>query len=125
MMLARAQSLTAINPGATAPLSARTLRLAYPGFIVGAIFLGGLALRLVCSGGPLWPDEIWSLRNIEPLQHFWQVFWGISHDNNHVANSLWLYVASGWSENGSSPVCHMHVATSIGAGMKSCTWRGR
>lgn len=99
MMLARAQSLTAINPGATAPLSARTLRLAYPGFIVGAIFLGGLALRLVCSGGPLWPDEIWSLRNIEPLQHFWQVFWGISHDNNHVANSLWLYVASGWSEN--------------------------
>ncbi|MBV8662206.1 MAG: hypothetical protein JO107_03795, partial [Hyphomicrobiales bacterium] len=60
------------------------------GGAVAAIAAAGLALRLACSDGPLWVDEIWSLRNLRPIQHFWDVLWGISHDNNHFANSLWL-----------------------------------
>ena len=98
-MLARAQGLTAGDRAALAPREALVARHASPGLVVAACFGLGLALRLACSGGPLWPDEIWSLRNLAPLQHFWQIFWGLSHDNNHVANSLWLYAASGWSEN--------------------------
>ena len=64
------------------------------GLSIAAIVAAGLALRLACAGGPLWLDEIWSIENLAPLRHFWQVFWGISHDNNHFLNSLWLYFAS-------------------------------
>ena len=57
------------------------------------IVLAGLGLRLWCAQGPLWLDEIWSVENLAPLDRFWQVFWRISHDNNHFLNSLWLYFA--------------------------------
>jgi hypothetical protein len=58
---------------------------------VAAIAAIGLAIRLWCAAGPLWLDEIWSIENLAPLTRPWQVFWGISHDNNHFLNSLWLY----------------------------------
>jgi hypothetical protein len=29
------------------------------------------------------------------LTHFWDVLWGVSHDNNHFLNSLWLYGVDG------------------------------
>ena len=64
------------------------------GRLVAAAVAAGLALRIACAGGPLWLDEIWSIENLAPLRHFWQVFWGISHDNNHFLNSLWLYFAA-------------------------------
>jgi hypothetical protein len=66
---------------------------------IAAIAAAGLALRLFCSGGPLWVDEIWSLRNLQPISHFWQVLWDISHDNNHFANSIWLFFALPVSDN--------------------------
>jgi dolichyl-phosphate-mannose-protein mannosyltransferase len=59
--------------------------------LVAAVALAGLAIRLALARGPLWYDEIWSIDNLAPLSHFWQVFWGVSHDNNHFLNSLWLY----------------------------------
>ena len=59
--------------------------------------MAGLAVRLWCARGPLWLDEIWSIENLAPLTRLWQVFWGISHDNNHFLNSLWLYFATGFS----------------------------
>jgi hypothetical protein len=62
-----------------------------------AIVVVGLGLRILCGSGPLWLDEIWSIENLAPLTHFWQVFWGISHDNNHFLNSLWLYGATPFS----------------------------
>jgi hypothetical protein len=62
-----------------------------------AIVALGLALRIWCAQGPLWLDEIWSIENLAPLTRFWQVFWGISHDNNHFLNSLWLYFATRFS----------------------------
>ncbi|HLW89815.1 MAG TPA: glycosyltransferase family 39 protein [Roseiarcus sp.] len=62
--------------------------------LVGAIALAGLAIRLALARGPLWYDEIWSIDNLAPLTHFWQVFWGVSHDNNHFLNSLWLYLVT-------------------------------
>ena len=58
-----------------------------------AIAAAGFVLRLWCARGPLTLDEVWSIENLAPLRHFWQVFWGISHDNNHFLNSLWLYIS--------------------------------
>ncbi len=66
---------------------------------IAAIAAAALALRLLCSDGPLWVDEIWSLRNLRGIAHFWQILWGISHDNNHTANSLWLFFAAPLGEN--------------------------
>lgn len=66
---------------------------------IATICLLALALRIVCSNGPVWNDEIWSLENLLPLRHFWQVLWGISHDNNHFLNSLWLFFAAPLNDN--------------------------
>ena len=60
---------------------------------VAALAAGGMIVRLVAAHGSLGNDEIWSLINLRPIQHFWQILWGISHDNNHFLNSLWLYFA--------------------------------
>jgi hypothetical protein len=61
---------------------------------IGLLVAAGFALRLGCAAGPLSLDEIWSIENLASLTRFWQVFWGISHDNNHFLNSLWLYFAT-------------------------------
>jgi hypothetical protein len=62
--------------------------------VVTVVAIAGLGLRLWCARGPLTLDEIWSIENVAPLTRFWQVFWDISHDNNHFLNSLWLYFAT-------------------------------
>jgi hypothetical protein len=59
----------------------------------------GFAIRLILADRPLWLDEVWSIENLAPLTHAWQVFWRISHDNNHFFESLWLYWATAFSAN--------------------------
>jgi hypothetical protein len=73
------------------------LRIHVRSLLLALLLAGGLAVRLWCAPGPLWLDEIWSIGNLAPLSHSWQVFWGISHDNNHFLNSLWLYWATSFS----------------------------
>lgn len=51
----------------------------------------GFLLRVLCARGDLWLDEIWSLQNLEKIQNIGGIFWGISQDNNHFLNSLWLW----------------------------------
>ncbi len=58
--------------------------------IVIAAVLGG-ALRIAAARGELWGDEVWSLGLVGDLTAPDQVFWAVSHDNNHYLNSLWLY----------------------------------
>jgi hypothetical protein len=60
---------------------------------IAALAAIGMIVRLAGAQGSLGNDEIWSLINLRPVQHFWQILWGISHDNNHFLNSLWLYFA--------------------------------
>src|SRR5450755_983364 len=62
-------------------------------FSVAALAAIGMVVRLVAAQGSLGNDEIWSLINLRPIRHFWQILWDISHDNNHFLNSLWLYFA--------------------------------
>jgi hypothetical protein len=84
-----------------APVSVAAQNEEAPAFVGGGAFAPsiaalaaiGMIVRLVAAHGSLGNDEIWSLINLRPVQHFWQIFWGISHDNNHFLNSLWLYFA--------------------------------
>jgi hypothetical protein len=64
----------------------------------GAFFWGvvaltavGFLLRLFAARGDLWLDEIWSIQNLQPIDNVGGIFWGISQDNNHILNSLWLW----------------------------------
>jgi len=59
----------------------------------------GLVVRLALSRAPLANDEIWSLDNLRPLAHAGRVLWGVSHDNNHFLNSLWLYFVWPWTHD--------------------------
>ncbi|MDE2018331.1 MAG: glycosyltransferase family 39 protein, partial [Hyphomicrobiales bacterium] len=54
-----------------------------------------MALRIALAGGPLTLDEAWSLHNLRLVRAPWQVFWKISHDNNHFLNSFWLALVGG------------------------------
>jgi hypothetical protein len=89
----------------TIPASATGLRVpAQPLISTSAACLAGiafvgLALRFGLSGGPLGNDEVWSLANLRGIGPFWRILWGISHDNNHFLNSLWLYFVWPWSHN--------------------------
>lgn len=60
--------------------------------VLGLALLG-LAGRIVAARGELWVDEIWSLTLVAGLTSPDQVFWAVSHDNNHPLNALWLYLA--------------------------------
>ena len=50
-----------------------------------------MALRALSCRGDLWLDEIWSLALLSKLNHWYQVF-ALYHDNNHILNSLLMYL---------------------------------
>jgi hypothetical protein len=64
----------------------------FPKYTVAALTFAGFLLRLLCARSDLWLDEIWSLQNLEHIHHAGEIFYAISQDNNHVLNSLWLYL---------------------------------
>ena len=82
------------NRDATSGLGA-----AEPVWAVTCLCALGLALRLWYAHWPLWVDEIWSIENLAPLSHFWQVLWDISQDNNHYLYSIYLFFAYPISHN--------------------------
>ncbi len=59
--------------------------------LVALAVLVGAWLRVLGAQGDLWLDEIWSLDLVGTVHSPGAVVWGISHDNNHILNSLWLY----------------------------------
>ena len=58
--------------------------------LIGAALLLGLGLRVAAARGDLWLDELWSLDLVSHVTSPFQVFWRISHDNNHFLNSFWM-----------------------------------
>jgi len=58
---------------------------------IGLIVLGA-TLRFYGARGDLWLDEIWSMALLKPINLLGEIIWGINHDNNHVLNSIYLYV---------------------------------
>ena len=59
-------------------------------FVLAATLLG-FVLRLAAAQGDLGLDEIWSLRLVGTIRNLGGILWGLSHDNNHVLNSIWLF----------------------------------
>jgi len=66
---------------------------------MACLCLFGFALRLWYAHWPLWVDEIWSLKDLAPISHFWQILWAISQDNNHYLYSIYLFFAYPISRN--------------------------
>ncbi len=82
-------------------LSVRDARPRAPALGIGAarltfvaILVAGVALRVSFSRAPLWNDEIWSLLNLREVSGLPGILWGLSHDNNHFLNSIWLWLVS-------------------------------
>jgi hypothetical protein len=92
-------------------------------FAIVAATLLGAGLRLWRAQSPLWLDEIWSLDNLAGLSHSWEVFWRISHDNNHFLNSLWLF----WVADADDPLVLRAPSVLMGAAlvalMARLAWR--
>lgn len=86
--------------------------------LTGACLLGA-GLRIAGASGSLWLDEIWSLQNLAHVAGPGDVFWGISADNNHFLNSLWL-----WSVGPQAPALVMR-APSILFGLSSIALAAR
>lgn len=63
-----------------------------PTAVLLAILALGLALRVLGARGDLWTDEIWTLDLLTKIRRPDEIFWNISHDNNHFLNSLWMFV---------------------------------
>ncbi len=61
-------------------------------FAALAILVIGEALIIYGARGDLWFDEILTLHLLEPVKSFGGIIWGINHDNNHILNSMYLYV---------------------------------
>lgn len=58
---------------------------------VTAVVIVAAVLRVLAARGDLWLDEIWTLRLLQGVRSPWDVF-AIHHDNNHLLNSLYLYL---------------------------------
>ena len=57
-----------------------------------AVLVVALGLR-VAAAGDFWLDEIWSWMAVRDHAHsVADVFFAVDHDNNHILNSLWIYL---------------------------------
>lgn len=61
------------------------------GLVASGLFLA-LLLLTICSQGDLWLDEIWSLSFAENASSWQEIFTKYHHDNNHLINTLYLYL---------------------------------
>ncbi len=59
---------------------------------IGALTIAGFVLRLFAARDDLWLDEIWSIQNLQRVRSLGGIFWRISDDNNHLLNSVWLWI---------------------------------
>ena len=57
------------------------------------ITLVGFLLRVLAARGELWFDEILTLKLLDRLSSADEIFSRLPHVNNHLLNSLWLWIA--------------------------------
>lgn len=60
--------------------------------VVCGALLAGIALRCSATTGELWLDEMWSLLKVSQLTNPVEILTTVKHDNNHIFNSLWMWV---------------------------------
>lgn len=89
--------------------------VAYPAVPLWAgvfvIVLLGTALRLAGASGDLALDEIWTFQLLGRIDSIDQIFWRISHDNNHYLNSVYLYLVG----PDASPLLARSLSIALGA----------
>ncbi len=57
------------------------------------LFLAAVIVRILAARGDFAMDEIWSLRLVtENARSIFDIIFKIKHDNNHILNSVWMYV---------------------------------
>ncbi|MDE2362553.1 MAG: hypothetical protein KGM42_07735 [Hyphomicrobiales bacterium] len=78
---------------------------------VAGLTVLGLALRVAAGRGELWLDEIWSIDLLRRAHSFGEIFWGISHDNNHFLNSVWLWIVGPYAP----PLVHRAASIVLGS----------
>lgn len=71
----------------------------------------GLYLRVAGASNDLWVDEVWSLDLGLAAPSLASVFWGLSHDNSHTLNTVWLRLIG----DGASPLLYRSPAILCGA----------
>ena len=57
-----------------------------------AIILLATSVFVICARGELWFDEVLSLQWAKNASTPWQLLTDYRHDNNHLLNSLWLWL---------------------------------
>jgi uncharacterized membrane protein len=57
-----------------------------------AVLLVGTIFRMLATGGELWLDELWSLLHVSTITNPTEIFTKVRHDNNHLLNSLWMWI---------------------------------
>lgn len=57
-----------------------------------AIILLATSVFIICARGELWFDEVLSLQWAKNASTPWQLLTDYRHDNNHLLNSLWLWL---------------------------------
>ncbi|MGD0169095.1 MAG: hypothetical protein ABSE54_05160 [Smithella sp.] len=67
-------------------LTTHSTMLAGAGIVLGSILI------LFAARGDLWLDEIWSIFFAEAARMPWEILTRFKHDNNHVLNTLYIYV---------------------------------
>ncbi len=75
-------------------LNASSFRHQFPWglLVVCGALLAGVSLRCSASTGELWLDELWSLLKVSQLPNPVGILTTVKHDNNHILNSLWMWV---------------------------------
>ena len=61
------------------------------GLAIAMTMAGGI-LRYAAAHGDLWLDEILTLRSLTSITSPWQIFYKINNDNNHLLNTLYIYL---------------------------------
>jgi hypothetical protein len=59
------------------------------------VVAGGGLLRLLAARGDLWLDEVWTVALLGTLTSPVQIVTKLTHDNNHILNSLFAWVLRG------------------------------
>ena len=72
-----------------------------------------IALILLASRGDLWIDEIWSILFAENSSSIWDIASIHKHDNNHVLNTIYLYLV------GSQDTFFLYRLLSVASGIGS------
>lgn len=61
--------------------------------ICSLLFLVAVFVRILAARGDFAMDEIWSLRLVTENAHcLTDIIFKITHDNNHILNSIWMYI---------------------------------